>query len=92
MEKARINIRLPKDIKAFIEQGASLVGLSLTEFLISSATEKAEQAVEKHRSFLASRRDREIFFEALMNPAEPNDRLKAASERYKEITTPSIDE
>jgi uncharacterized protein (DUF1778 family) len=91
MEKARMNIRLPQDIKDFIEKGASIMGMSVTDFLVASATEKAEQTVEKHRSFLSSKRDQEIFFEALMNAAEPNENLKNAAARYKQITAESGD-
>ncbi len=87
MEKARINIRLDQEIKAMIEEAASITGMSLTDFLVSSAKEKAEQAVEQHNSFLASRRDREMFFNALMNPVEPNDRLTAAAAKYKKVDT-----
>ena len=92
MERARINIRLTQEIKAMIEEAASIMGMSLTDFLVSSAKEKAEQAVEQHNSFLASQRDREIFFDALMNPVEPNERLKAAATRYKKIATAAVDE
>ena len=92
MEKARINIRLTQEIKAMIEEAASITGMSLTDFLVSSAKEKAEQAVEQHNSFLASQRDRELFFDALMDPAEPNDRLKAAAAKYKEMSTDTVDE
>jgi len=91
MQKARMNIRLPQDLKALIERGASITGMSVTDFLVLSATEKAEQAVEKHKTFLASRKDQEVFFEALMNPGKPNDRLQAAAWRYKKMTSGSED-
>jgi uncharacterized protein (DUF1778 family) len=32
---------------------------------------------------IASERDAEIFFNALLNPSEPNDALKKAAEDYK---------
>lgn len=51
---------------------------------MSSAQEKAHDIIEQHNSFLLSERDREIFFEALMSPPEPNEALKKAARLYKE--------
>jgi uncharacterized protein (DUF1778 family) len=43
--------------------------------------------IEKYNSILASRQDRELFFDALMNPQEPNDNLKKAASRFnREVT------
>jgi len=33
--------------------------------------------------FWLPKKDQEIFFKAIMNPDEPNKKLKAAAERYK---------
>ena len=39
--------------------------------------------VSKHDTILATERDREIFFDALMNSKGPNQKLRDAAERYK---------
>jgi uncharacterized protein (DUF1778 family) len=36
---------------------------------------------------LASQRDKEIFFHALMHPDKPNEKLQKAAKRYKEAIT-----
>lgn len=42
--------------------------------------------IEKYNSILASRQDRKLFFDALMNPQEPNNILKKAASRFnKEV-------
>ena len=38
-------------------------------------------------SLLASKKDKEIFFDALMNSNKPNNNLKEAAKRYKEVST-----
>jgi uncharacterized protein (DUF1778 family) len=81
---ARFDTRLPKEQKDFFEYAASLGGFrTLTEFLISAAQEKAKTIVETQKVTLVSKKDREVFFKALMNPPKPNDRLKTAAKRYK---------
>jgi uncharacterized protein (DUF1778 family) len=80
----RFDVRLPKEQKEFFEYAATLGGFrTLTEFVIFSGEQQANQIVEKHNSILASKKDQEVFFSALMNPPPPNARLKEAAARFK---------
>jgi len=82
-ERARFDTRLPKEQKDFFEYAASLGGYrTLTEFVISSAQKQANEIVENHSKILASKRDQEIFFNALINPEKPNEDLKNAMTKY----------
>lgn len=84
-ERARFDTRLPKEQKEFFEYAASLGGYrTLTEFVISSAQKQANKIVEDHNKILASKRDQEIFFNALLKPEKPNENLKNAMTKYKE--------
>ncbi len=84
VEKTRFDTRLPREQKEFFEYAASLGGYrTLTEFIISSAQKQAKKIVEDHNKILASKRDQEIFFNALSNPEKPNENLKNAMNRYK---------
>ncbi|MBL7839801.1 MAG: DUF1778 domain-containing protein [Cyclobacteriaceae bacterium] len=81
----RFDTRLPKEQKEFFEEAVALGGYrSLSDFIISSAMEKAKVIVEERKTLLATKRDREIFFNALLNPAKPTGKLKAAAKRYKQ--------
>lgn len=85
IEKARFDGHLPKDQKTFFERAALLAGYkNLTEFIFSTVQEKAETIVINHETLLSTERDKEIFFNAIMNPPEPNDELIAANKRYEE--------
>ncbi len=85
IEKARFGGHLPVDQKNFLERAAQLAGFkNLTEFIFTSAQEKAENIVKTHETLLASQRDREIFFDALLNPPEPTDKQMSAVSKYKE--------
>lgn len=86
LERSRIDARLSKEQKDFFEYAASIGGFkTLTEFVISSVQSNAEKIIEKHDRILASKRDKEIFFNELLNPSEPNKALKEAASRYKNM-------
>lgn len=87
LEIKRFDTRLPKEQKEFFEEAVMLGGYrSLSDFVISSAMEKAKLIVEEHKTILTSKKDRETFFNALLNPSKPTDKLKAAAKRYKQTT------
>lgn len=83
-EKTRFDTRLSKEQKEFFEEATRLGGFrTLTEFVISSAQQKAQEIIERHYSIVESKRDRQIFFSTILNPPAPNERLKKAARRYK---------
>jgi uncharacterized protein (DUF1778 family) len=83
IEKARFDARLPKEQKDFFEYAASIGGYrTVTEFIISSAQKQANKIIENHNNILASNKDRKVFFDALLNPEKPNDKLKSAMKNY----------
>jgi uncharacterized protein (DUF1778 family) len=83
----RFDTRLSAEMKDFFEQAAELGGYkTFSEFVIYSVKLQAEKIFEKHNTILASKKDQEIFFSAIMNPDEPNSELKEAAERYKKMT------
>jgi len=86
VEKARFDTRLSKQQKDFFEYAASLGGYrTLTEFFIASAQERATKIIEEHNKFITSVNDQEVFFDQIINPSEPNENLKSAASRYKDL-------
>jgi uncharacterized protein (DUF1778 family) len=81
----RLEARVPADIKAIIQHAADLTGRSLTEFVVTSAREAAEEAIREHEVIMLSARDGVIFFEAVLEAAEPNDALVEAFRRRREL-------
>lgn len=83
-QKSRFDTRLPKEQKELLERAAQLGGYnSLSDFILSSAQKRAEKIFEEHEQVLKSQRDREIFCQALLNPRDPNHKLKKAAAAYK---------
>lgn len=83
-KEARLDIRLNTVYKLFLKQVYKPAGYrSLSAFILQAAIEKAESIVEKEKLILASEKDKEIFFKAVLKTAEPNTALKKATKNYK---------
>lgn len=86
-ELTRLDLRIPRNQKDYFVQALEIGGFrSLTDFLISAASEKAEAIMEKHNNWLSSENDRKTFFNALMNPPAPNEKLKLAMQKHGNFT------
>lgn len=84
-KEARLDIRINTVYKLFLKQVYKPAGYrSLSAFILQAAIEKAESIIEKEQLILASEKDKETFFNALLKTAEPNDALKKATKAYKE--------
>jgi len=79
---ARLNFRLPADLKTTIEAAACL-GQSVSDFAVLTLAQTARNVIEKHQATRLSNRDRDTFM-ALLDDADarPNMALKAAAKRY----------
>ncbi len=85
-EKARFDTRLPKEQKMFFERAARLGGYrSLTDFVILAVQEKAKEIILEREQIIASQKDSEIFFNAIINPPKANNNLTNAANEYKTL-------
>lgn len=70
----RIAARLTREHKSLFERAATLKGLSLTDFVISAAYDAALKVLAESQILLTlGPEDSRIFFEALLQPREPDD-------------------
>jgi len=85
-EKARFDTRLPKEQKKFFERAARLGGYrSLTDFVILAVQEKAKKIILEQEQIIASQKDSEIFFNAIINSPKANNNLINAANKYKTL-------
>lgn len=81
---ARLNVRLPSDLKQTIEQAAAVLGQSITDFTISTVVREARSVIQDAQVTRLSNRDRDAFLAALESAdAKPNSALKTAARHYK---------
>jgi len=83
---ARFDAKLTIEQKELFLQAATLKGFrSLTDFVVSTVQEKAQIIIKEHSTILASQRDKDIFFNAILNPREPSAKLVEAANKYKAL-------
>ena len=80
----RLEARVTRVQKELFQRAADIQGRTLTDFVISSVAEAAKQVIQEYEIMILSVQDREVFVEALLNPPEPSDKLRAAASRYKQ--------
>lgn len=78
----RIQARVTDEAKTLLESAAAMQGVSLSEFVLSSALQKAFETVQAQTNVRLSVRDSAAFAEALNDPAQPNEALRAAHARH----------
>jgi len=81
---ARLNFRLPTDLKEVIEEAAATLGQSVSEFAVSTLVRQARTVIEQRNVTVLGDRDRDRFI-ALLDDADarPNPALLKAAKRYK---------
>src|ERR1700761_5713905 len=82
-QTARLNFRLPPEIKEIIENAALVSGITVTDFAIIALANTAQEVLEKHQARVLSNRDQDIFLALLEDESEPNEALKKAAREYK---------
>ena len=85
--EVRLEARVSLDFKKRLEHAAAVTGhKTLKSFLIFSLQSSASKALEEHRLARLTEEESRGFVEALLHPAAPNAKLRAAFGRYREIT------
>jgi uncharacterized protein (DUF1778 family) len=84
----RLGFRVDEPTKALIKRAARLERRKLTDFCMAALTEAARRTIARHETIVLSERDREVFFDALVNPPALNERLQRAFAQLKRRTSP----
>jgi uncharacterized protein (DUF1778 family) len=77
----RLEARITPDQKDLFKRAASLRGVTLTDFVVSSVHEAAVRTLEAMHVIEFGRRDQRAFVDALLNPEPPNKNLTKAARR-----------
>ncbi len=73
-------------MKQLLQHAANLRGRSMTDFLVDSAVEAAEQVIKDAAVITLGMDDARRFASALLAPPKPNAALKSAAARYRDLT------
>jgi uncharacterized protein (DUF1778 family) len=75
-ESARINLRTSAEAKAMIERAATLMGTTVSSFMLQNAFEAARRIVSETDTLLLTQRDFETFTASIENPPKPKAALR----------------
>lgn len=75
-ESARINLRTSVEAKAMIERAATLMGTTVSSFMLQNAFEAARRIVLETDTLLLTQRDFEAFAASIENPPKPKAALR----------------
>lgn len=79
----RLEARITAEQKTLLSRAAELSGRTLTDFVVSCAQAAALKTIRDHETMTLSERDRHAFVTALLEDAEPSERLRRAADRYR---------
>lgn len=85
LKKQRIDLRLNEEDKHLIEEAAAMTNQSISQFMVSTASERAAEVIDHHRRLLLNEESWNMVMDAITNPPAPNDRLKRAANRLREL-------
>lgn len=79
LKKQRIDLRLSPEDKSLIENAASISNLTLSQFMLASASARAAEVIEQHQRIVLNEASWKRVMEAINNSPEPNEKLKQAA-------------
>ena len=79
----RLGFRLDEETKDLIERAAYLSRRKVSDFCVTALTDTARRTIAEHETMVLSDRDRKAFFDALIKPPEPSERLLRALAEHK---------
>jgi uncharacterized protein (DUF1778 family) len=79
----RLGFRLDGETKDLIERAAHLSRRKVSDFCVTALTDTARRTIAEHETLVLSDRDRKAFFNALVNPPAPSERLVRALAEHK---------
>lgn len=82
-EKDRMHFRLDPKIKGRVARAAAITGQGLTDFAVSTLSEKADEILARHDTILLTSDEYNFFLKALDDDRKPSKRSRAAARRYR---------
>ena len=87
-EQSRLNFRLAPEIKARVARAATVVGQDLTEFAVSTLSQKADEVLEKYDNVILGSEDYQFFLDVLSatETDKPSKKSQKAADEYRRGT------
>jgi len=73
---ARIEFKTSKEIKHLLQDAANALGMDLSSFLVSTATQRAKSVMKEEHLLMLSQQEWQVFEKEIGNPTKPTKSLK----------------
>lgn len=84
----RLGFRIDEPTKTLIERAARLERRRVTDFCMTALIDAAHRTIAEYDTLVLSERDRAVFFNTLVNPPPPSERLARAFAEHKRRIAP----
>jgi uncharacterized protein (DUF1778 family) len=85
VKRERLDARVTTEQKEIIQQAAAIRHVSVTDFVVESALERAYETLESHARWELDAEQSRAFAALLLDPPEPNEALRKAAEAHREL-------
>jgi len=86
---ARIEARIAPEALAIVKRAAELQGRSVSDFVVAAAQEAAYRTIEDSALVRLAADDQSRMMNAILDPPEPNEALKAAAKAHRALISAS---
>ena len=73
---ARIEFKTSKDIKHLLQDAANALGMDLSSFLVSTATQRAKNVMKEESILMLSQQEWQVFEKEIVKPTKPTKSLQ----------------
>jgi uncharacterized protein (DUF1778 family) len=85
LQNSRLEARISPALKNLFVKAAKIQGVSLTDFIVTTAKKEAESVLKLQTLMNLSLRDMSLLVKTYAQNEEPNDKLKQAATCFKSI-------
>ncbi|TQN75824.1 UNVERIFIED_ORG: uncharacterized protein (DUF1778 family) [Citrobacter freundii] len=72
LKKQRIDMRLNEDDKKMIEEAAAMTNQSISQLMVSTASERAAEVINQHRRLILNEESWDLVMDAISNAPLPD--------------------
>ncbi|MCK6405592.1 MAG: DUF1778 domain-containing protein [Rhodocyclaceae bacterium] len=81
----RLTTRITDHVQEKLQVAAGLVGVTLNQFVVQAALEKAEKVIERNSTIVLTRRESLRLLELIENPPPRNEEFLLAQTRHRKL-------
>ena len=85
LKKQRIDLRVTAEDKKLIEDAAAMTNQTVSQFMVSTASQRAAEVIEQHRRLILNDESWNLVMDAISTPPAPNPRLIDAARRLQSL-------